>query len=308
MGSKRITELRSLTAADLTAGTDFLHIIDDSAAISGKNKKITVQELLEGAGGVDPLPYRYKEVFQVHNADIHTVDNKNSHTAPHIWVAPPSGAFKDETRIRCWGAGGGGGGGNNSGIPGGGGGAGAFSEVLFTYVPGVQYLIYVGVAGTQGIGASNNANGQNGSNGAQSKITNLANTMIVISTLGGSGGLGGLANGTGGTGGLGAVGAYGIGDLRVDGAAGSDKLTNNLYGGTGGGSYRGGSGGRGGSSSDSGDARDGNFPGGGGGGGSPNTGGSTGFTKSHGGNGGPGLIIIEYNNSPAAYSYKVHSP
>ena len=237
MGSKRLTELRTLTAADMTASTDLLHIIDDSATVSGKNKKITVQEMLEGAGGVDPLPYRYKEVFQVHNADIHTVDNKNSHSAPHIWVAPPSGAFKDEARIRCWGAGGGGGGGNNSGVPGGGGGGAAFSETVFTYVPGVQYMIHVGVAGVQGIGATNNGNGQDGSNGKLSKVTNVNNTSLIASALGGKGGSGGLANGNGGEGGLGGTGAYGVGDPKIDGAAGSDKLTNNLYGGTGGGSY-----------------------------------------------------------------------
>lgn len=306
MPVRRLTELNNLSAASLTPRDDYMHIIDESAAVSGKNKKITAEELARGLGGIGPIPYMHVETFRVHNADVHNPDNKRSHSVPHIWVAPPAGEFPNQARIRCYGAGGGGGGGNNANKSGGGGGAGAFAESVITYTPGRKYLIYVGQSGSRGIGFINNEDGADGLDGTGSKVVDDTTSTILISAAPGSGGQGGYSNNTGGNGGNGGQAANCIGDRTVNGAAGANNGTNNLLGGTGGKSYTGGVGGRGGSATDSGDARDGSFPAAGGGGGTPNSG--TNRDLSHGGNGAHGLVTIEYNNSPATYSYNVHSP
>jgi hypothetical protein len=315
MATKRITELNTLTAALLTPSDDLLMIIDHSAAVSGKNKNMTVQSFLSGAGGSEPLPYKYKETFTARNTDNHLIDNRNSLFAPHIWIAPPTGQFPNTARIRCWGGGSGGGGGNNLINPGGGGGGGAYAEKLFTYTPGTQYGVIVGPGGQKGLGATNNESGTDGLSGGASLFTDLS--VVTASPIpssgthvlakGSIGGVGAQASSSGGTGGSGGQASGSTGDITKDGGSGADNNTNSLQGGTGGGSYRGGSGGRGGSNINAGDARDGNFPGGGGGGGNSLGGGEL-STISNGGNGSHGLVTIEYNNSPADYSYNVHSP
>ena len=115
MATKRITELNTLTAALLVPSDDLLMVIDHSAAIVGKNKNMTVQSFLSGAGGSEPLPYKYKETFNVHSSDKHLTDSRNALLAPHTWIAPPTGEFPNTARIRCWAGGSGGGGGNNGG-------------------------------------------------------------------------------------------------------------------------------------------------------------------------------------------------
>lgn len=315
MATKRITDLDTLTAANLTPSEDLLMIIDDSAATSGKNKNITVQSLLSGAAGSEPLPYKYTETFKTHNSDKHLTDNKPSLLAPHIWVAPPAGDFPNTARIRCWGAGGGGGGGNNLGNSGGAGGGGSYVEKLFTFTPGKHYGILVGVAGDRGAAGTSNEDGFTGQSGSDSLFAEL--TAVTVNPIpvpsiyalakGGTGGVGAQKTDEGGTGGSGGQASASLGDITKDGANGANRNTGNLMGGTGGGSYRGGTGGRGGSAVNSGDARDGNFPGAGGGGGNPHTLGKD-LSLSNGGNGSHGLVTIEYNNDPADYSYSVHSP
>ena len=78
MANIRLSELPNLSAAGLTPGTDFLHIVDDSAVITGKNKKITVTALLSGAGGIEPIPYKHKEKFKVQKELQDKIENPTS--------------------------------------------------------------------------------------------------------------------------------------------------------------------------------------------------------------------------------------
>lgn len=307
MASKRITELTSLTAEALVTG-DYLHIIDNSAAVSGKNKKITVQALLSGAGGSEPLPYKHKETFES-SAGTYAAE-----LTPHIWVAPPDRGFSNVARIRAWGGGGGGGGGNNLGNSGGGGGGGAYAETLFTYTPGRSYTVYVGRSGNPGAAGAANDNGTGGGEASSSYVCDVSAASTDTSTIptsamhilaaGARGGSGAEGSSGGGSAGVGGRGPLSVGDTTLDGAAGSSHNSDGLLGGSGGGSYRGGRGGRGGSTVDGRDNRPGSSPGAGGGGGAPHSGTAA---KGDGARGAPGLVVIEYASDPAHYTSTVHS-
>jgi hypothetical protein len=306
MANSKISELTTLSASNVTPSEDYLHIIDDSAAVSGKNKRVTIQALLSGAGGTASLPYKYNETFKAHNNDVHTSEHKNSLTTPHIWQAPPTGNFPNTARIRCWGAGAGGGGGNNLANSGGGGGAGCFSETMVTYIPGEQFQITVGIGGHGGNGSMANENGVTGQDGSMSKVTSADGFIVYCRAPGGSGGVGAIKSIDGGTGGNGGSNLTAIGDSSASGSAGSKKgFEVGRVAGNGGSSYTGGRGGTGSTTSDAGNARSGLFPGGGGGGGCPN--GGINSALSNAGAGAYGLITIEYNNDPVIYSSTVHS-
>ena len=309
MASKRITELTSLTAQALVV-SDILHIIDNSASVSGKNKKITVQALLSGAGGSEPLPYKHKEEFKFNNSD-----STNALNSYHLWVAPPTSDFINVARVRVWSGGGGGGGGNNLGNSGGGGGGGSYAEKLFTYVPNRTYAIYVGTNGSGGAGGSSNDNGSSGSTGGSSYLCDLSAASTDTSAIpvlalhalsvGGAGGSGAQSSSGGGAGGDGGSNASCVGDVVKSGASGSQKGSGGRLGGSGGGSYRGGRGGVGCTTIDGDNNRVGNSPAAGGGGGGPH---STQSSKSGGANGAPGLVTVEYNADVSDYSSTSYSP
>ena len=101
-----------------------------------------------------------------------------------IWTAP---ANVRRLLVELWG-GGAGGGGSAAGVAGGGGGAGGYARKWIPVVPGTNYGLYVGAAGTPGTPTASGGNGGTSSLG-------------VISATGGGGG--GSGNGNPGVGGNG---------------------------------------------------------------------------------------------------------
>jgi hypothetical protein len=180
------------------------------------------------------------------------------------WVAP---ANITRVKARIWG--GGGAGGSGYGGAGGGGAAGGYFEGYCPVTPGEAYTVTVG---NGGIGS--------GSQGGASSFGGVAGASGGVAGANGSNGVAGLGGATGG-------GGTGNGLAIEGGAGGSALLINtNFIGGAGGAAYCGG--GATAVTSSSGAASNGNFaaqPGGGGGGGI-----GTGL----GGQGGPGLVILEW--------------
>ena len=61
MGNKRLSELSEMTY--LTPSTDVVHVVDKDEVLEQMDKKTTVQCLLEGSAGTDPLPFSYRDEF-----------------------------------------------------------------------------------------------------------------------------------------------------------------------------------------------------------------------------------------------------
>jgi hypothetical protein len=191
------------------------------------------------------------------------------------------------------GAAGGGGGGLSNSFGGGGGGGGAGESVYrqaFSVTPGSTVNISIGTAGLGGTGIVVGP-GNPGSAGGNTVISGA----ITKTLTGGSGGAGGIASTAGpvpgGSGGNGFPG----GSWGADGAAGA--ATGN--GGAGASSPFGGGGGRGRASiigtGQVGFSAFGYGAGGGGGGGVYGTGSSTSYTGGKGGDGTPGMALLEWN-------------
>lgn len=208
----------------------------------------------------------------------------------------PSGV----TGIFVTACGGGGGGAGDANYAAGGGGAACIIRQLFSVTPGQQINITIGSGGAGG-GAN-----QAGSAGGTTSLSGL------ISLPGGGGGKGtstggeaGIAGGPGGgNGGYGGMSGGGNGYTGYGGGGGQKVLNNVGLGGSpvAGAAHTGGAGGNGGSSG----GGNGTY-GGGGGGGSSNAykngyggggsfggGGGAGYATAKGGNGGPGIVIIEW--------------
>jgi hypothetical protein len=182
-------------------------------------------------------------------------------------------------RFICQGAGGGGGNGasNGSGVStGNGGGGGAYEETWLTAGWGATETVTVGTGGAGAAAAATAGTGTSGGTGGEG-----ATRVTADQRGGGVPGLGGSGTGAGGTtftarlqvkGGYGSYGfVFGVGSTAISGAGGSSML------------------GVGGLSRQEGTAGiDGQGYGGGGSGGSANS-----ATSRAGGNGAPGVIIIE---------------
>lgn len=184
-------------------------------------------------------------------------------TASTVWTVPQGVSL---VRVRLVGAGGGGGGGD-VGYAGAGGGAGGYAEGTVGVTPGQVLSLSVGAGGA---GSSGRSTAEPG---------NSTSFAGALSATGGGGG--GSANplSPGGAGGQGSGGS-----LALAGGYGNDGSTDsNGVGGAGGASAFGG-GGRG--SRGGGVFANGQAPGSGGGGGYQ--------IPSNGGNGAPGVIVIDY--------------
>ena len=179
------------------------------------------------------------------------------------------------TRLRATVIGAGGSGGTHANLPGGGGGSGATGiRILSGLTPGSQVTVTVGAAGTAPSGGATGPGGNGGS----------SSFGAYVSATGGFGGGGGaVSTTTGGGGGGTAVG----GDLNFAGTCGTDSTIQAAKGGDGGGAGSG----RGTTGYLTGLTAQGYGGGGGGGGASSTTGTGSGAP---GGNGGPGLVIVEY--------------
>jgi len=194
-----------------------------------------------------------------HNLAVFRPNNQGN------WAVP---AGVGALRVRVWAGGGAGGGG--LGGAGGGGAGGGYSEGYYLVSPGQTFAV---VVGNGGIGASN-VSAQASSFGG------------LASTVGGAAGSGGSSGGVGL--GAGAGGAGGSSGLSVAGSAGGDALNlgSVFLSGAGGGSF-GGAGGLavGGAGTASVNGRNGIAPG---------SGGSGGIGGGAGGQGAPGLVLVEW--------------
>ena len=179
------------------------------------------------------------------------------------------------SRLRVTATGAGASGGSHSNLPGGGGGGGATGiRIISGLTPGSAIAVTVGAAGVAPSGGATGAGGNGGS----------SSFGAYVSATGGFGGGGGaVSTTTGGGGGGTAVG----GDLNFAGTCGTDSTIPAAKGGDGGGTGSG----RGTTGYITGLAAQG-YGGGGGGGGASNTTGTG--AGAPGGNGGPGLVIVEY--------------
>ena len=176
------------------------------------------------------------------------------------------------TRLRINVIGGGGAGGSNSTAPGGGGGAGGSALAILTgLTPGAIIPVTVGPGGTASSGSTGGVGG-------------TSSFGTYVSATGGSGGVGGTTYGpmAGGAGGSGVGGT-----VNNSGSYGTDCVLSGARGGDGGGPGNG----RGTTGAITGYAGQG-YGGGGGGGGSNSTVGAG--TGALGGNGGAGLVTVEY--------------
>ncbi len=156
----------------------------------------------------------------------------------------PAGITK--IKVCVYGGGAGGGGGSSNHYGGGGGGAGGYAEGTYTVIPGTNYTITIGNAGTGGTPGNPGSNGGASSFGAL--ISASGGQGGVSYVLGGIGGFGSggylnttLGNGGGSLNGSGeAMAANGSGS---GGTGGASNILNNTGGGGGGGGFGGGNGG-----------------------------------------------------------------
>ncbi|MBI5527561.1 MAG: hypothetical protein HY897_14610 [Deltaproteobacteria bacterium] len=212
-------------------------------------------------------------------------------TANGTWVRP---AGVDMLWVTLCGGGGGGGAGQTGGS-GGGGGGGAQCMVRFPVSVGTDVPV---VVGTGGAGGSSN----DGSAGGNS-------SFATVAAYGGGGGKEGSNGGAGGTGGGGIPGSSsatpsdGSGDAlgSTGGGGGSGLDTAKSRGGNSGGAYGGGAisgttsgGGGGGSSLGKGGGSNSSSDGGAGSGFGAGGGGASESTFNDGGNGSPGVVIVEW--------------
>ena len=215
------------------------------------------------------------------------------------WTCP---AGVTSIQVECWGGGGAGGGARGNPSAGGGGAGGSYvKNTSITVVPGTTYTVTVAAAVT---GTTNN-----GANGNDSWFSSAA-TIMAKGGLGGpransnnttASGAAKLTTGNvgfeapfnyyGGAGGTG--GAFGASGGGGGSSAGTGSDGNNAPGMTGGAAVAGGGAGVDGSTSSA-DGTDNTNLGGGGAGARAGS-----ATDRAGGNGGPGQIIITYNNCPA---------
>lgn len=193
-------------------------------------------------------------------------------------------------RVTCVGGGGGGGGtdgqGAGTGAAAGGGGGGAV-VVKFITSPSATYTYTVGAAGAGALGGNNN-----GSAGGPTLFSN-AGLTVDLSAGGGNGGVGDLGA-SGGSAGTGSGGTASGGDLNIDGNLPESRPRvfsggNVIVGGRGAASAYG-SGGNSGSTVGGGAGGNASGYGAGGGGAVTEVGASTNYA---GGDGSPGLIIVE---------------
>ncbi len=226
-------------------------------------------------------------------------------TTTTSWAAPTG---VTSVNVEVWGGGGGGGGQNLSSDGGGGGGGGAYSKSTITVVPGNNYTVTVGTAGTGSAGCTASTAGGD----------SWFSTTGTILAKGGSPGA--CSTGTPPAGGAGGVAASGVGTTKFSGGQGEIGRNNNAgsggYGGSSAGTAAAGwsgpqtwstvtyptastpsGGGHGGNAG--GVGVNGSAPASGNGGGGGGAGEGTNMT---GGSGAGGKVILTYNKPPNAPS------
>ena len=198
---------------------------------------------------------------------------------PNIQVFTTNGTFAVPTnvtriKVELWGGGGGGGKASNYNF-GGGGGAGGYAFNVFSVIPGTNFIVTVGIGGTNGVSGTSTSFG------------------TLISAAGGWAGTNAPSNLGGGQGGGGIGGTTSGSVISLVGNAGVSGNASSNTGGNGASASGplGGAGGFGSAPSSSGASVAGgnaNGPGGGGGGAAGGT------NPLGGGTGGPGLVIVYY--------------
>jgi hypothetical protein len=198
---------------------------------------------------------------------------------PNIQVFTTNGTFAVPTnvtriKVELWGGGGGGGKASNYNF-GGGGGAGGYAFNVFSVIPGTNFIVTVGIGGTNGVSGTSTSFG------------------TLMSAAGGWAGTNAPSNLGGGQGGGGIGGTTSGSIISLVGNAGVSGNASSNTGGNGASASGplGGAGGFGSAPSSSGASVAGgnaNGPGGGGGGAAGGT------NPLGGGTGGPGLVIVYY--------------
>ena len=227
-------------------------------------------------------------------------------TTTTTWTAPTG---VTSVTAEVWGGGGGGGGENATTDGGGGGGGGGYSQSVVTVVPGNNYTVTVGAAGTGNAGCTASTVG--GDSWFSSTATVLAK----------GGSPGACSTGTPPAGGAGGAAASGVGTTKFSGGQGEKGRNNNAglggYGGSSAGTAAdgwsgpqtwstatyptastpvgGGHGGNGGATANAAGSAPASGNGGGGGGAADGT-------NISGGNGAVGKVILTYNKPPNAPS------